>query len=142
MDIHYRLNLILHSTPRGRLPRKSKAVKGAVIEHHVIPMTVRPFPETRVEPRKRILLVPVLLILIGMFLIYMHPWLSTGFFGVIIALTGALSGFLVGFVFADLWAAARRSKGLAKAREAKGLEVREGNPTFDPFEDELETDRE
>lgn len=71
---------------------------------------------------------------------YLHPWLSTGFFGIVISFAGAISLFLVGMVFADLWASARRTKSLMKARRISDNGSVEKSPAFDPFEDELEHD--
>jgi uncharacterized membrane protein YccC len=104
-------------------------------------MRARPFPATRQEPRKRILLIPVGLILGGLSLTYLHRWLSTGFFGIIISLAGVISLFLVGMIFADLWASARLTKSLAKAKGTTGTEAGENMSVSDPFEDELETDK-
>ncbi len=72
---------------------------------------------------------------------YLHPWLSTGFFGIIISLAGAISFFLVAMVFADLWASARLNKSLPKSKGVTEIEAGAGNSAFDPFEDELETDK-
>ncbi len=100
-------------------------------------MSVRSFPETHSEPRKRILLVPVVLIIVGMLLVYMHPWLSTGFIGAVISLAGVLSIFLVGMVFADLWAASRRTKDIVKARQARSPSAKTDMTVQDPFEEEV-----
>ncbi|RDE13605.1 MAG: hypothetical protein C4K49_08470 [Candidatus Thorarchaeota archaeon] len=100
-------------------------------------MSVRAFPETHREPRKRILLVPVVLILVGMLLVYMHPWFSTGFIGAVISLAGVLSIFLVGMVFADLWAASRRTKDIIKARQARSSSAKADATGQDPFEEEV-----
>ncbi|MHA1587644.1 MAG: hypothetical protein ACTSV9_02590, partial [Candidatus Thorarchaeota archaeon] len=81
-------------------------------------MTVRAFPETRKEPRKRILLVPILL-LIGGLLLTTIEYLR--FIGAVLALTGVLTMFLVGMVFADLLAASKRTKDLIKARKARNI---------------------
>jgi len=45
--------------------------------------------------------------------------------------------FLVGVVFADLWAASRRTKDIIKAREARGIESSEEPIEEDPFVDTL-----
>ncbi|MFW9908325.1 MAG: hypothetical protein ACFFEF_07100 [Candidatus Thorarchaeota archaeon] len=103
-------------------------------------MKVRAFPETRKEPRKRILLVPFILIFGGFGLSLLHETLR--FIGSIIALTGVLTVFLVGMVFADLWSASRRTKDIIKAREArmKGdeKELLEELHESDPFVDTLD----
>lgn len=104
-------------------------------------MSVRSFPETHSEPRKRILLVPVVLIIVGMLLVYMHPWLSTGFIGAVISLAGVLSIFLVGMVFADLWAASKRTKDIAKARQARSSFAKVDLTVQDPFEEEVGTEK-
>jgi hypothetical protein len=101
-------------------------------------MKVRSFPETRSEPRKRILLIPIILIFGGLGLSLLHPDLR--FIGSILALTGVLTVFLVGMVFADLWAASRRTKEIIKAREARGIKVTEEPLEKDPFVDTLEED--
>jgi len=101
-------------------------------------MPVRSFPETRNSPRKRILLIPIVLILLGAVLMYLHPWLSTGFIGAILSLTGVLTVFLVGMVFADLWASSRRTHDLIKAREKRQAEAAaETQTSEDPFEEEI-----
>jgi len=99
-------------------------------------MTVRAFPKTRKEPQKRILLIPVVLVIGGYGLILLHPWLGTGFLGILLALTGVLSVFLVGMVFADLWASARRTRQMMDKRRA---ELAEGTDDDipDPFEEEI-----
>ena len=45
--------------------------------------------------------------------------------------------FLVGVVFADLWAASRRTKDIIKAREARGVEDVQELADEDPFVDTL-----
>jgi hypothetical protein len=104
-------------------------------------MRVRQFPESRGEPRKRILLIPAVLIFGGMLLTYLHPWLSTGFIGIVISLAGAISLFLVGMVFADLWASNRLTKSLTREGITADVGAREGGSAVDPFEDELESDK-
>ena len=62
------------------------------------------------------------------------------FFGAIISLTGALSVFLVGMVYADLWAAHRRTRSIIKAREVRGIKGDEElEDEYDPFIDEIGT---
>ena len=94
-------------------------------------MTVRAFPKTRKEPQKRILLIPVLLVFGGLFLTTIK---FLRFFGIVLSLTGVFTMFLVGVVFADLWAAARRTKDIIKAREDR--EIQEAIDE-DPFVDTL-----
>jgi hypothetical protein len=83
----------------------------------MVAMEVRAFPRTKREPRKRILLIPIILIVGGLLLILAHPYLR--FIGTVIALTGSLTVFIVGMIFADLWASARRTKQIVKEREAR-----------------------
>ncbi len=45
--------------------------------------------------------------------------------------------FLFGMVFADLWAASRRTKDIIKARKARGIEDPEERIDEDPFVDTL-----
>lgn len=99
-------------------------------------MSIRAFPETRKEPRKKVLLIPVLLIFGGLGLSLIHPDLR--FIGSILSLTGVLTVFLVGMVFADLYASAKRTKDIIKAREERGQEVTEEPIESDPFLDTLE----
>lgn len=102
-------------------------------------MSVRAFPETRDEPRKRILLIPPLLIIGGLFLAWLHPMLA--FIGSVLALAGVLTVFLVGMVFADLWASSRRTKDIIKAREERMRELEDEeqeSDVDDPFLDALE----
>ncbi|UCE09671.1 MAG: hypothetical protein JSW61_11950 [Candidatus Thorarchaeota archaeon] len=101
-------------------------------------MTVRAFPETRDEPRKRLLLIPIILIAGGLGLSMLHPALQ--FIGAVLALAGALSVFLVGMVFADLWAASRRTRDIIKAREERGISEPERPVEEDPFIDMLAED--
>lgn len=82
-------------------------------------MSIRSFPKTRKEPRKRILAIPVLLLAAGLAL-NLVPFLR--FIGTILALSGVMTIFLVGMVFADLWASSRRTKNIIKAREARDAE--------------------
>jgi predicted DNA repair protein MutK len=93
-------------------------------------MKIRSFPKSREEPRKRILLIPVILILAGFLLANLHPALR--FIGIILAFTGTLTIFLVGMVFADLWASSRRTKDIIKAREEREKEIAE-EELDDPF---------
>ena len=97
-------------------------------------MTVRAFPETRNEPRKRILLVPVLLVLGGLLLTTIEIF---RFIGVVLSLTGVLTMFLVGMVFADLLAASKRTKDLIKARKARNIGAPKEPIDEDPFVDTL-----
>ena len=105
-------------------------------------MKVRAFPETRNEPRKRILAIPPVLIFGGLGLMFLHETLR--FIGAIIALTGVLTVFLVGMVFADLWAASRRTKDIIKTREKRMEEATkdgaspEDTDESDPFLDTLD----
>ena len=60
------------------------------------------------------------------------------FIGAILSLTGVLTIFLVGMVFADLWAAHRRTKQIIREREEKGLETKDDEDfDEDPFEEAL-----
>jgi hypothetical protein len=62
--------------------------------------------------------------------------LEKEFFGSILSLTGVLVIFLVGMVFADLWAAHRRTDATIKAREERGLETKgDSDLDEDPFEE-------
>jgi len=67
---------------------------------------------------------------------------SLRFIGSIIALAGVLTVFLVGMVFADLWAASRRTKDIIKAREERMKELedekKEEYDESDPFLDALD----
>ncbi|MFW9887252.1 MAG: hypothetical protein ACFFER_03670 [Candidatus Thorarchaeota archaeon] len=80
-------------------------------------MQARAFPRTRREPQKRVLLIPVILVIGGLLLNLAHPYFR--FIGTVIALAGSLTVFLVGMVFADLWVSSRRTKQIMKEREAK-----------------------
>ncbi len=94
---------------------------------------IRSFPRTRQQPQKRILLIPVFLLLGGTLLLFI-PGLQ--FFGAILSLTGSLTVFLVGMVFADLWAAHRRTQQMIKDREERGLMTEEDEDLDeDPFEE-------
>ena len=83
---------------------------------------IRSFPRTRSEPRKRILLIPVVLLVSGTILSFIYPF---QFIGTILALTGVLTIFLVGMVFADLWASHRRTKQIIEERQKRGLDTSE-----------------
>ena len=98
-------------------------------------MSVRAFPRTRDSPQKRILLIPVLLIFGGLLMMQVQ---YLAFIGSVVSLAGALSVFLVGMVYADLWAAHRRTRDIIKAREARGIEDEEElDADYDPFVDEI-----
>jgi hypothetical protein len=104
-------------------------------------MSVRSFPERRDEPGKKVLLIPVVLLVAGALLMWTHPILSTGFIGAVIALTGVMSIFLVGMVYADLWVSHRRTKQMIEERRASMQdEAPETSEEYDPFLDELEDD--
>jgi len=64
------------------------------------------------------------------------------FIGSVLALAGVLTVFLVGMVFADLWASSRRTKDIIKAREERMRELEEEeeqeSDVDDPFLDALE----
>lgn len=102
-------------------------------------MSIRSFPRTRKEPRKRILLIPVVLTFGGTILSFIPPF---QFIGTIVALTGVLTVFLVGMVFADLWASHRRTQQIIKERQERGLETSEETleEIEDPFEDVSENE--
>ncbi|MFW9927143.1 MAG: hypothetical protein ACFFDM_10305 [Candidatus Thorarchaeota archaeon] len=96
---------------------------------------IRSFPRTRREPQKRILLIPVVLLFGGSALMFLPGF---QFIGAILSLTGVLTIFLVGMVFADLWAAHRRTKQIIREREEKGLETKDDEDfDEDPFEESL-----
>jgi hypothetical protein len=97
-------------------------------------MIVRAFPETRKEPRKRVLLIPILLVLGGLLLTTIE---ILRFIGVVLSLTGVLTMFLVGMVYADLLAASKRTKDLIKARKARNIGGPEEPIDEDPFVDIL-----
>lgn len=98
-------------------------------------MSVRSFPETRHEPEKRILLIPVILIGVGVTLMYLHE--SLRFIGILLSLTGVLTVFLVGVVFADIWAASHRTQDIIRAREQLQRELQAEHES-DPFLDTLD----
>ncbi|MFW9803240.1 MAG: hypothetical protein ACFFFC_11335 [Candidatus Thorarchaeota archaeon] len=83
----------------------------------MVAMGVKAFPRTQREPRKRILLIPIFLMIGGLLLNLAHPYFR--FIGTVIALAGSLTVFLVGMVFADLWVSARRTRQLMKDRQAR-----------------------
>ena len=96
---------------------------------------IRSFPKTRHEPQKRILLIPVFLLFGGSILLLI-PGLQ--FIGAILSLTGVLTIFLVGMVFADLWTSHRRTKQIIQEREERGLQTEEDEDFVeDPFEEAL-----
>lgn len=96
---------------------------------------IRSFPRTRREPQKRILSIPVILLAVGFILLLFPGW---QFIGSILSLTGVLTIFLVGMVFADLWAAHRRTKQIIQEREERGLQTEEDEDLEeDPFEETL-----
>ncbi|MGY5876703.1 MAG: hypothetical protein RTU30_13225 [Candidatus Thorarchaeota archaeon] len=100
-------------------------------------MSVRAFPRTGTSPQKRILLVPIILIFGGWALTILPGF---GFLGIVLAMAGVLTIFLVGMVFADLWAAARRTKQIIKAREDRGVEEPvDIDDDYDPFQDTIGT---
>jgi len=60
------------------------------------------------------------------------------FIGAVLSLTGVLTIFLVGMVFADLWASHRRTKQIISDREERGLQPEEDEDLEeDPFEETL-----
>ncbi len=61
------------------------------------------------------------------------------FWGAIISLTGALVMFLVGTVYADLWAAHRRTKQMMEERDERFAED-EVSDVEDPFEETYDSD--
>lgn len=94
---------------------------------------IRSFPKTRNEPQKRILLIPVFLLVGGSILLIFPGW---QFIGAILSLTGVLTIFLVGMVFADLWTSHRRTKQIIREREEKGLQSeKDEDLEEDPFEE-------
>ncbi|MDH4213844.1 MAG: hypothetical protein OEV85_07980 [Candidatus Thorarchaeota archaeon] len=99
-------------------------------------MAVRSFPRTRNKPQKRILLVPIILMFGGWAMTFVY---ILQFLGTIIALTGALTTFLVGAVYADLWASHRRTQQMIKERQKEDLKIPEEDidaPVIeDPFEE-------
>ncbi|MGY5861952.1 MAG: hypothetical protein RTU09_06220 [Candidatus Thorarchaeota archaeon] len=97
-------------------------------------MRARAFPETRKEPRKRILLIPVLLVFGGLLLTTIE---ILRFIGSVLALTGVLTLFMVGMVYADLLAASKRTKDLIEARKARNIGASEEPIDEDPFVDTL-----
>ena len=102
-----------------------------------MPRSVRSFPRTKNQPQKRWLLVPIILMVIGYLMTFIQ---ILAFWGAIISLTGVLVLFLVGTVFADLWAAHRRTQQLIRERDERLAEQDEeddidGPIIEDPFEE-------
>lgn len=96
---------------------------------------IRSFPRTRHEPQKRVLLIPVILLVGGSILLLFPGW---QFIGAVLSLTGVLTIFLVGMVFADLWTSHRRTKQIIRDREERGLQTEEDEDLEeDPFEETL-----
>ncbi|RDE15758.1 MAG: hypothetical protein C4K48_02965 [Candidatus Thorarchaeota archaeon] len=98
-------------------------------------MAVRSFPRTHNKPPKWILLVPFILMVGGWAMTFVY---FLQFLGSIIALTGALTIFLVGAVYADLWASYRRTQQLIKGRQEEGRVTSAAAdipPAEDPFEE-------
>ncbi|MHA1963052.1 MAG: hypothetical protein ACXACG_13035 [Candidatus Thorarchaeota archaeon] len=94
---------------------------------------IRSFPRSRSEPQKRILLIPIVLLFIGVAMLTIPGF---QFIGAILSLTGVLTIFLVGMVFADLWVSHRRTKQMIKDREERGLETEDDEDLDeDPFEE-------
>lgn len=102
---------------------------------------VRAFPRTKNKPQKRILMIPLLLIFGGYAMTFVH---LLAFLGTILALTGALTLFLVGTVYADLWAAHRRTQQLIEERELRQEELKkediESPEIEDPFQETYDED--
>lgn len=96
---------------------------------------IRSFPRTRQEPQKRLLLIPIIFIVGGTILLFI-PGLQ--FIGSVVSLTGVLVIFLVGMVFADLWAAHRRTRQIIQDREERGFKTDEDEDLDeDPFEESM-----
>lgn len=97
---------------------------------------------SRDESNKYLIIVPLLLLIVGIILTYLHPILSTGFFGIILSLTGVLACFVFGMLFTDLWTTSRRASSLSKARDSKDQVEESEDIFYDPFEnpDDLEED--
>jgi hypothetical protein len=94
---------------------------------------LRSFPKSRSAPQKRILLIPTVLLIVGTALLAFPGF---QFIGAILSLTGVLTIFLVGMVFADLWVAHRRTKQIIEAREERGLKTEDDEDLVeDPFEE-------
>lgn len=75
-------------------------------------------------------------LLIGGSILLIFPGLQ--FLGAILSLTGVLTIFLVGMVFADLWTSHRRTKQIIQDREERGLPSEEDESLEeDPFEESL-----
>ncbi len=79
-------------------------------------------------------MVPILLVLGGLLLTTIE---ILRFIGVVLSLTGVLTMFLVGMVYADLLAASKRTKDLIKARKARNIGAPEEPIDEDPFVDIL-----
>ena len=70
---------------------------------------------------------------------WIFGFLPLQFLGSILSLTGALTLFLVGMVFADLWAAHRRTRSIIKAREERGFPSEQDEDIVeDPFMETLD----
>ena len=71
---------------------------------------------------------------------WIFGWLPLQFIGAILSLTGVMTVFLVGMVFADIWSSHRRTRDIIKAREERGLETTEESfeEMEDPFEETYE----
>jgi len=69
---------------------------------------------------------------VGYLMTYIHFLM---FWGVIVSLTGALVTFLVGVVYADLWAAHRRTQQMMKDRDERFAD-QEGAAINDPVDED------
>jgi hypothetical protein len=96
------------------------------------------------ESNKYLIIVPLVLLIIGIILTYLHPVLSTGFIGIVLSLAGVLSCFVFGMLFADLWSTSRRASQLSKEREERERPDESEEVFYDPFEnpEDLEEDEE
>ena len=98
--------------------------------------SVRAFPRTKNKPQKRWLLIPILLMIVGYLMTFVQVLM---FWGAIISLTGSLVVFLVGTVYADLWAAHRRTQQMIKDRDERFADQEEEDVdqpiVEDPFEE-------
>jgi hypothetical protein len=95
---------------------------------------------SRDAPDKNLILIPLIFLTVGIILTYLHPFLSTGFLGMVLSLAGILACFMSGMIYADLWSTSRRLRSLAKDRDN---ETDDSSQIFyDPFEDPEDLDEE
>ncbi len=90
------------------------------------------------RPNAYALLIPLILMIFGWLLVLLHPYLSTGFIGTLIALTGAMTLFPIGVLYGVMRSFSRTHARYSAQHEHGPTTRPETVMSEDPFVEEFD----